>query len=57
LNLVVGLPAGLSTMQILSMDLGTELAPAISLAYEMPEKDVMKRKPRRPEKRLVGIQI
>jgi sodium/potassium-transporting ATPase subunit alpha len=30
----VGMPKGLTSIQILSIDLGTELAPAISLAYE-----------------------
>lgn len=32
--LCIGIPSGLSSIQILSIDLGTELAPAISLAYE-----------------------
>jgi len=32
--LCIGVPAGLTSIQILSIDLGTELAPAISLAYE-----------------------
>jgi sodium/potassium-transporting ATPase subunit alpha len=53
LNLLLGFPQGLSTIQILSIDLASELAPAISLAYENPESDVMKKKPRRPTKRLV----
>jgi len=34
LNLAVGFPLGLSALLILTIDLGTELAPAISLAYE-----------------------
>ena len=44
--LFFGLPQGLSTLQILSIDLGTELGPAISLAYEGPESDIMNRPPR-----------
>jgi len=40
------LPIGLSSVLILSIDCGTELAPAISLAYEKQEGDVMLQKPR-----------
>lgn len=55
LNLALGLPTGLSSLQILSIDLGTELCPAISLAYEKPEEGVMDRPPRDPAKdRLVS---
>jgi sodium/potassium-transporting ATPase subunit alpha len=46
--LLAGLPAGLTPMQVLTIDLGTELGPAISLAYEPAETDIMKRKPRNP---------
>jgi len=49
LTIMVGLPPGLTTLQILSIDLATELAPAISLAYEPAEKDIMKRPPRNME--------
>lgn len=41
-----GTPLPLSTIMILAIDLGTDMMPAISLAYEMPESDIMKRKPR-----------
>ena len=37
-------------MTILCIDLGTDLWPAISLAYEEAESDIMKRKPRDPVK-------
>ncbi|KAF1326577.1 putative hydrolase, partial [Globisporangium splendens] len=46
LNLAFGMPAALTSLQILSIDLGTELGPAISLAYEGPENDIMNRPPR-----------
>jgi len=36
----------MNSLPILLIDCGTELAPAISLAYEKPEDDVMKRPPR-----------
>jgi len=55
LALVSNLPSGLTAMQVLTIDLGTELGPAISLAYEKPETNIMKRKPRHPLKdRLVS---
>merc|ERR1711916_158754 len=40
------IPLPLSTVLILCVDLGTDLIPAISLAYEKAEADIMKRKPR-----------
>lgn len=46
INLAFGLPAGLSSLQILSVDLLTEMGPAISLAYEGAEMDIMCRPPR-----------
>ncbi|KAK2705702.1 sodium/potassium-transporting ATPase subunit alpha-B-like isoform X2 [Artemia franciscana] len=42
------IPLPLGTVTILCIDLGTDLVPAISLAYEKPESDIMKRKPRSP---------
>jgi sodium/potassium-transporting ATPase subunit alpha len=48
LNLLFLLPLGLTAMQVLTIDLGTELGPAISLAYEKAETDIMQRKPRDP---------
>lgn len=44
--MVLGIPLGLGTVTILWIDLGTDMVPAISLAYERPENDIMKRKPR-----------
>jgi len=39
-------PLPLGTVTILCIDLGTDLLPAISLAYEQAESDIMKRNPR-----------
>lgn len=39
-------PLPLSTVLILMIDLGTDMVPAISFAYENPELDIMERKPR-----------
>jgi len=45
-------------MQVLTIDLGTELGPAISLAYERAESDIMERPPRDPKKdRLVSSNL
>eukprot|EP01129_Flabellula_baltica_P001519 TRINITY_DN1145_c0_g1_i2.p1 TRINITY_DN1145_c0_g1~~TRINITY_DN1145_c0_g1_i2.p1 ORF type:complete len:1090 (+),score=302.41 TRINITY_DN1145_c0_g1_i2:16-3285(+) len=40
------IPLPLSTVLILCVDLGTDLLPAISLAYEKAESDIMNRPPR-----------
>jgi len=42
------IPLPLGTVTILCIDLGTDLIPAISLAYEEAENDIMKRTPRDP---------
>merc|ERR1711959_446502 len=39
-------PLPLSTVLILCIDLGTDMIPAISFAYENPELDIMDRVPR-----------
>ena len=36
----------MTTFLILAIDLGTDMIPAISMAYEQPEADIMKRPPR-----------
>jgi sodium/potassium-transporting ATPase subunit alpha len=55
LSVLALLPLGLTAMQVLTIDLGTEMGPAISLAYEKSESDIMLRKPRDPVKdRLVS---
>uniref|UniRef100_A0A915ECQ7 Cation-transporting P-type ATPase N-terminal domain-containing protein n=1 Tax=Ditylenchus dipsaci TaxID=166011 RepID=A0A915ECQ7_9BILA len=46
LNFVLGMPLGLDPLQILSIDLACELPPAVSLAYEHPERDIMTVPPR-----------
>merc|ERR1712055_201017 len=44
--LLASTPLPLGTVTILCIDLGTDLLPAISLAYEQAESDIMKRNPR-----------
>ena len=43
------IPLPLSIIMIILIDLGTDLAPAISICYENAEADIMQRKPRNPE--------
>ncbi|CAH2094418.1 unnamed protein product [Euphydryas editha] len=42
------IPLPLGTVTILCIDLGTDMVPAIALAYEAAEADIMKRPPRNP---------
>merc|ERR1719276_656351 len=46
LFILADVPLPLGTVTILCIDLGTDLLPAISLAYETAESDIMKRDPR-----------
>uniref|UniRef100_A0A0N5A3I7 Sodium/potassium-transporting ATPase subunit alpha n=1 Tax=Parastrongyloides trichosuri TaxID=131310 RepID=A0A0N5A3I7_PARTI len=46
--ILFGIPLPLGTVTILCIDLGTDMIPAISLAYEEAEADIMKRAPRDP---------
>jgi len=47
--ILASIPLPLGTVTILCIDLGTDMVPAISMAYEQPESDIMARKPRNPE--------
>merc|ERR1740124_1609779 len=56
--IVLSIPLPLGTVTILFIDLGTDLWPAISLAYEKAESDIMLRLPRDPQKdRLVNERL
>ncbi|XP_076050682.1 sodium/potassium-transporting ATPase subunit alpha isoform X3 [Oratosquilla oratoria] len=46
--MIGSVPLPLGTVTILCIDLGTDMVPAISLAYEAAESDIMKRQPRDP---------
>lgn len=47
--IIANIPLPLGTVTILCIDLGTDMLPAISLAYEAAESDIMKRQPRNPK--------
>ena len=44
--ITIGVPLPLSTILILCVDLGTDMVPAISMAWENAEADIMSRNPR-----------
>jgi len=48
LFILFNVPLPLGTVTILCIDLGTDMVPAISMAYEEAESDIMKRQPRDP---------
>lgn len=50
---VFEIPLPLTVMQILAVDLGTDLVPALALGAEPPEPDVMQRPPRSRRERLL----
>jgi calcium-translocating P-type ATPase len=50
----LGIPLPLTVMQILAVDLGTDLLPALALGTEPPEPDVMDRPPRPRAERLLS---
>ncbi|XP_021953520.1 sodium/potassium-transporting ATPase subunit alpha-B [Folsomia candida] len=49
LYIVLQIPDPLGTIQMLAIVLGTDVLPTISLSYEPPEGDIMKRPPRNPK--------
>jgi sodium/potassium-transporting ATPase subunit alpha len=58
LFIIANIPLPLGTVTILCIDLGTDMVPAISMAYEKAECDIMRRPPRNPfTDKLVGAQL
>ena len=53
LGMILGLPLPITAIQILAVDLGTDVLPSMSLIGEAPEGDVMKTKPRSKEVQLL----
>ncbi|XP_026667920.1 sodium/potassium-transporting ATPase subunit alpha-like [Ceratina calcarata] len=60
-SLLFAIPLPFILEMILCVDVGTDLLPAIALAYEKPESDIMRRAPRNPRydklvnKRLISV--
>ncbi|MDI6815916.1 MAG: cation-transporting P-type ATPase [Actinomycetota bacterium] len=57
LFVMLGIPLPLTILQILAIDLGTDIAPALALGSEPSEPDVMDRPPRPRNKRLLDIPL
>ncbi len=51
------IPLPLTIIQILAVDLGTDMLPALALGAEPPEPGVMKRPPRSPKQRLLTVPL
>lgn len=51
------IPLALTIIQILAVDLGTDLVPALGLGAERPSREVMKRPPRARKDRLVNAAL
>ncbi len=54
---LLGIPLPLTVMQILAVDLGTDLLPALALGAEPPEPGVMDQPPRARSERLLGARL
>ncbi|GAB4819471.1 hypothetical protein N2152v2_006517 [Parachlorella kessleri] len=58
LYVIARFPLAISTILILTIDIGCDMVPAISLAYEKSEADIMSRPPRNPAtQRLVNRRL
>ncbi len=55
--ILLPVPLALTVIQILAVDLGTDLLPAIGLGQEPPEPDSMQRPPRRLDERLLSARL
>lgn len=56
--IIVQCPLPMTTILILCIDLGTDMYPAVSFAYEVAELDIMDRMPRSSKRdRLVGSKL
>ena len=53
--IIVSIPAPLTAVLILSVNVGTDLFPALALGVESPEKDIMNAPPRNPKKRMLSL--
>jgi sodium/potassium-transporting ATPase subunit alpha len=55
--IIFNIPLPLTIMQILAVDLGTDIFPALALGTEKPSLGVMKQPPRSPDERLLNFRI
>ena len=57
LFIIIQIPLSIETIMIILIDVGTDLAPAISLAWEIEENETMKLPPRSMDEHLVGFRL
>ena len=57
LMVIFRIPLALTVMQILAIDLGTDMLPALALGTEAPEPGIMKRPPRPRNERLLNKKV
>ena len=57
LFIAMRIPLSIETIMIILIDVGTDLAPAVALAYEEPEDLIMSIPPRTKDNHLVGIKL
>ncbi len=55
--MILGIPLPLTVVQILAVDLGTDMLPALALGAEPPEPGILKRPPRSVQERLLSIPL
>jgi magnesium-transporting ATPase (P-type) len=51
------IPLALNVMQILSIDLGTDMVPALALGAELPESGIMDRPPRNRQQHVITLPL
>src|SRR3990170_3389278 len=54
---ILGIPLPLTIVQILAVDLGTDMLPALALGAEPPEPGILKRPPRSVKERLLSFPL
>ncbi|GMS84083.1 hypothetical protein PENTCL1PPCAC_6258, partial [Pristionchus entomophagus] len=54
LHFIFGFPMGLNSVQVFAIDLLCEIFPSIAMIFEGPERDVLKKPPRKSSSRLVS---
>lgn len=57
LFIAMRIPLSIETIMIILIDVGTDLAPAVALAYEEPEDLIMNIPPRSKDNHLVGVRL
>ena len=57
LFVIIRIPLPLLALQMLAIDLGSDLVPALALGTEEPEPGVMERPPRSPKERLLNSRV